>query len=95
MHAASRAALSSQKPGVIQLTIGYHQLEGKKVPLKKPVAILDKVAGSDGTRYQARAVALNRRRLIPALVWHCDCLFYELVAAPLAAVLRLAVGGEA
>ncbi len=27
----------------LQLTVGYHQLEGKKVPLKKPLAILSKV----------------------------------------------------
>lgn len=26
----------------LQLTIGYHQLEGKRVPLKKPMAILSK-----------------------------------------------------
>lgn len=28
----------------VKLTIGYHQLEGKRVPLKKPYAILDRAA---------------------------------------------------
>lgn len=37
--------------GAIQLHIGYHQLEGKRVELKKPYAVLDKVAGPDGTPY--------------------------------------------
>ncbi|PNW82508.1 hypothetical protein CHLRE_06g281750v5 [Chlamydomonas reinhardtii] len=30
----------------LQLTIGYHQLEGKKLTLKKPMAILGKVEAS-------------------------------------------------
>ncbi|KAL6764416.1 hypothetical protein V8C86DRAFT_2475701 [Haematococcus lacustris] len=35
------------KPDCIQLTIGYHQIEGKRVSLKKPFAILQRV-GSVG-----------------------------------------------
>lgn len=33
---------SPQQPGLAQLTIGYHQLEGKQVALKKPLAIMEK-----------------------------------------------------
>ncbi|KAK9809807.1 hypothetical protein WJX73_008411 [Symbiochloris irregularis] len=36
-------AMSSTSKGVIELTIGYHQLAGKLVPLKKPLAVLEKV----------------------------------------------------
>ena len=43
------------------LTIGYHQLEGKRMELKKPFAVLDRVAGSgsdeedqSGTQYKVR-----------------------------------------
>lgn len=35
--------LAGQDGKTLQLTVGYHQLEGKKVPLKKPLAILSKV----------------------------------------------------
>jgi hypothetical protein len=38
-----------QKAGKVQLTIGYHLLEGKRVPLKKPFAVLEKVATSEDT----------------------------------------------
>ena len=31
-----------QKKDVIELTIGYHKLEGKVVQLKKPLAMLEK-----------------------------------------------------
>lgn len=30
------------------LTIGYHQLEGKRIELKKPYAVLDRVPEEDG-----------------------------------------------
>ena len=33
--------------GIVELTIGYHQLSGKLVPLKKPLAVLEKVVGAD------------------------------------------------
>lgn len=35
--------LCLQDKNVVQLVIGYHQLEGKRVALKKPFVILDKV----------------------------------------------------
>lgn len=31
----------AQSPDIVQLTLGSHQLEGKVVPLKKPLALLD------------------------------------------------------
>ncbi|GLC46605.1 hypothetical protein PLESTM_001896000 [Pleodorina starrii] len=54
--------LSKDKDGkALQLTIGYHQLEGKRVPLKKPLAILSKSgstshAGDTSTSYEVVGV---------------------------------------
>lgn len=39
-----RHAHDAQGGDSVKLTIGYHQLEGKRVPLKKPYAILDRAA---------------------------------------------------
>lgn len=36
-----------QNQDVVQLQIGYHVLEGKRMPLKKPMAIMDKVQEID------------------------------------------------
>ena len=47
-----------QTKGVVELTIGYHQLSGKLVPLKKPLAVLEKckavmsVDDSSGTEFR-------------------------------------------
>lgn len=46
-----------QVKGGVELTVGYHQLSGKLVPLKKPLAVLEKAAVSNhdlnsGTQYQ-------------------------------------------
>lgn len=35
------AAIIVQNKDVVQLQVGYHVLEGKRVPLKKPLAILE------------------------------------------------------
>ncbi|GBF93486.1 hypothetical protein Rsub_06619 [Raphidocelis subcapitata] len=37
--------LSAASKDVVQLQVGYHLMEGKKVPLKKPLAILEKRSG--------------------------------------------------
>jgi hypothetical protein len=44
--------------GSVTLTIGYHQLEGKRVEVKKPLVVLDKVADSEGqgTQYKVRPI---------------------------------------
>jgi pyruvate/2-oxoglutarate dehydrogenase complex dihydrolipoamide acyltransferase (E2) component len=45
-----------QSKDTVTLTIGYHQLEGKKVPLKKPLAVLERdeaKAGEGGIAYKA------------------------------------------
>lgn len=56
--------------GSVLLTIGYHQLEGKRMELKKPFAVLDRVAGSgsgsseegdEGTQYKVRRYLLGVR----------------------------------
>lgn len=43
------------------LTIGYHQLEGKRMELKKPFAVLDRAAGGEGgaTGYKVGEEALE------------------------------------
>ncbi|PNH10246.1 Chromosome transmission fidelity protein 8 [Tetrabaena socialis] len=53
--------LSADQEGkTLQLTIGYHQLEGKRTLLKKPLAILGKsvgaVATGGGTSYEVLGV---------------------------------------
>lgn len=44
-----------QSKGVVELTIGYHQLTGKLVPLKKPLAVLEKVLDDNEGRARTRA----------------------------------------
>lgn len=38
----------------IFLTIGYHQLEGKRLPLKKPLAVLERSGSCAGAGYKVR-----------------------------------------
>ncbi|GIL91204.1 hypothetical protein Vretimale_18861 [Volvox reticuliferus] len=59
--------LISKEPDgkVLQLTIGYHQLEGKRVPLKKPLAVLNKCErmphdGDASTSYEVVGVIRNQ-----------------------------------
>lgn len=54
--------------GTVMLTIGYHQLEGKRQALKKPMALLSKADadsqgadGSDQLAYKVRWVWFTRR----------------------------------
>jgi hypothetical protein len=42
-----RAVACTQNQDIVQLQIGYHVLEGKRMPLKKPMAIMDKVQEID------------------------------------------------
>lgn len=50
--------------GVVLLTIGYHQLEGKRMELKKPFAVLDRAASSGGgSGEEAAAVEYKVRKL--------------------------------
>ena len=44
---AQSKARALQVKGVVELTIGYHQLSGKLVPLKKPLAVLEKAFSID------------------------------------------------
>ena len=41
----------------MQLTIGYHQLEGKRVALKKPLAILERVGAASAEEEGGAAAA--------------------------------------
>lgn len=44
------------------LTIGYHQLEGKRMELKKPFAVLDRVAGQGQQQQQGEEGQLDEER---------------------------------
>ena len=48
----------------VYLTIGYHQLEGKRVPLKKPSAILDSLNNQSGPDHA-------QERVMKARSTHC------------------------
>jgi hypothetical protein len=61
------AAVLARVQGGVLLTIGYHQLEGKRQALKKPMAILSKVdaGGASGggdapLAYEVRQPAARR-----------------------------------
>ena len=42
--------------GSVLLNIGYHQLEGKKLPLKKPLAVLEREPGAtQGLSYKVNS----------------------------------------
>lgn len=41
--------MRAQSTDIVQLTLGSHQLEGKVVPLTKPLALLDFAGGSGDT----------------------------------------------
>ena len=48
------------------LTIGYHQLEGKRLELKKPFVVMDREQGADGesTHYKVgEALVLRAKEL--------------------------------
>lgn len=60
---------ASTKQGTVYLTIGYHQLEGKVQPLKKPLAVLSKVdslqdasSGEPQTSYEVGALSMQHPR---------------------------------
>lgn len=57
-----------QKKDTVELTIGYHQLEGQSVALKKPLAMLEKLDKSDGTDSQALGYQVVNSELKSRLV---------------------------
>eukprot|EP00877_Chromochloris_zofingiensis_P000855 jgi/Chrzof1/10770/Cz05g11170.t1 len=56
--------LSSSNKDVVQLTIGYHQLEGKRVPLKKPIAILEKDNNDSSGNTKYNVVGVVRQKYL-------------------------------
>lgn len=57
----------ANNPEIVQLTLGSHQLEGKVVPLKKPLALLDfgsRDGAADGTRRHCEIVGVIRQKYI-------------------------------
>lgn len=74
--------------GSIFLTIGYHQLEGSRVPLKKPFAILEKDTSEGSTGYQVGSVGgvlswrppqvrVVARGMVTVLPWPCPSTNWE------------------
>ena len=62
---SNNALPPAQSKDTLTLTIGYHQLEGKKMPLKKPLAILEKdeaKGGEGGIAYKASGRGLMGSR---------------------------------
>lgn len=57
-----------QKKDTVELTIGYHQLEGQSVALKKPLAMLEKLDKPDGTDSQALGYQVISSKLESRLV---------------------------
>lgn len=52
---------------VYTLTIGYHELAGSKVPLKKPLVVLKKVKhpeGESGGHVELQVVGIIRHRIL-------------------------------
>ncbi|KAG1664373.1 hypothetical protein FOA52_004706 [Chlamydomonas sp. UWO 241] len=61
--------LSPLEKDIVQFTIGYHQLEGKRVALKKPFVILEKVVvagecGPEDDTTEYKAVGVVRSKLL-------------------------------
>jgi hypothetical protein len=52
-----------QNQDVVQLQIGYHVLEGKRMPLKKPMAIMDKVQELDSEGNDITVCKVSGRRV--------------------------------
>ncbi|GAB4819033.1 hypothetical protein N2152v2_006079 [Parachlorella kessleri] len=51
----------SNSGGSVLLSIGYHQLEGKKLPLKKPLAVLEREpAATQGLTYKVLGVVRDK-----------------------------------
>jgi chromosome transmission fidelity protein 8 len=61
--AVATLKLASSGKDTVVMTVGYHQLEGKRVPLKKPLAIMEKTEESQpegGVGYVVVGVIRNK-----------------------------------
>ena len=60
-------SIFAQKSGIVELTVGYHQLEGKLVALTKPLAVLEKraIGGMDQLGAKEAAVEYKVRPCCP------------------------------
>jgi hypothetical protein len=55
----------------VLLTIGYHQLEGKRLPLKKPLAVLEQEGSGEGLGYKVRSAKHGaQQNAALRAVWH-------------------------
>ena len=57
--------------GAVMLTIGYHQLEGKRIELKKPFAVLDLVAAAEGQAGEGEEESAEYK--VRMLTSCCEC----------------------
>jgi len=57
--------------GAVMLTIGYHQLEGKRIELKKPFAVLDLVAAAEGQAGEVEEESAEYK--VRMLTSCCEC----------------------
>ncbi|KAL4441215.1 hypothetical protein ABPG77_011452 [Micractinium sp. CCAP 211/92] len=56
--------LSVSSSGSVLLTIGYHQLEGKRMELKKPFAVLDKAEGGERGEAGYKVIGVVREKIL-------------------------------
>ncbi|KAL4452232.1 hypothetical protein ABPG75_007894 [Micractinium tetrahymenae] len=56
--------LSVSSSGSVLLTIGYHQLEGKRVELKKPFAVLDRTSSEEGGSTGFKVIGVVREKIL-------------------------------
>ena len=61
--AVATLKLAGSGQDTVVMTVGYHQLEGKRVPLKKPLAVMEKTEDSHpdgGVGYSVVGVIRNK-----------------------------------
>ncbi|KAI3438097.1 hypothetical protein D9Q98_000539 [Chlorella vulgaris] len=56
--------LSTSSTGAVLLTIGYHQLEGKRLELKKPFVVMDREQGADGESTHYKVIGVIREKIL-------------------------------
>ena len=62
------SVFASQNKDVVQLVIGYHMLEGKKVAFRKPMALLQKEQDADSPESCKYKVSCRQRTSVLRLV---------------------------
>ncbi|PSR93429.1 Chromosome transmission fidelity protein [Actinidia chinensis var. chinensis] len=68
-------------------TVGYHELTGSKVPLKKPLLVLKKIRHADDEKVELEVIGIIRQRILfktrpKALISRPQPVVKERVSAP-------------